>query len=99
MRIAHLAPTFSASSGIDRVIDRLACEQEGKGDDVTIFALGAGMEPPANVVLKILGMPQNLTCQRIYRLIMPLDIYKALKWLPKLKSFDVIYSHQYPMTV
>lgn len=97
MKIAHLTPTFSAFSGIDRVVYMLAREQESKGNDVIIFTLEGDMKPPENVGLRIIGMPHNPTLQRIYRLIMPLDIYRALKWLPKLKNFDVIYSHQYPM--
>lgn len=97
MKIAHLTPTFSAFSGIDRVVYMLAREQKGKGNDVTIFALEGDMKPSENVGLRIMGMPRNPTLQRICRLIMPLDIYKTLKWLPKLKNFDVIYSHQYPM--
>ena len=97
MRIAHLTPTFSAFSGIDRVVHRLAAEQKDEGNDVTIFALEADMKPPENVGLKIMAMPRNPTWQRIYRLIMPLDIYKGLKWAPKLKGFDIIYSHYYPM--
>ena len=97
MRIAHLTPTFSAFSGIDRVVHGLAAEQEDEGNDVTIFALEADMKPPENAGLRIMAMPRNPTWQRIYRLIMPLDIYKGLRWVPKLKGFDIIYSHYYPM--
>ena len=97
MRIAHLTPTFSAFSGIDRVVHGLAAEQEDEGNDVTIFALEADMKPPENAGLRIMARPRNPTWQRIYRLIMPLDIYKALRWVPKLKDFDIIYSHHYPM--
>lgn len=97
MEIAHLTPTFSAFSGIDRVVHSLAAEQKDQGNDVTIFALEADMKPPENVGLKIMAMPRNPTWQRIYRLTMPLDIHKALKWVPRLKGFDIIYSHQYPM--
>lgn len=97
MRIAHLTPTFSGFSGIDRVVHSLAAEQKDKGNSVTIFALEADMKPPENTGFEIMGMPENATWQRIYRLIMPLDIYKALRWVPKLKHFDIIYSHYYPM--
>ena len=65
MRIAHLTPTFSAFSGIDQVVHRLAAEQKDKGNDVTIFALEADMKPPENVGLKIMVMPRNPTWQRI----------------------------------
>jgi len=97
MKIAHLIPTFSAFGGGARVAYMLATEQKDAGNDVTIFALEADRTLTTNVALEIMGMPQNPTIQVIYRLMMPLNIYKALKWVPKLKDFDVIYSHYYPM--
>ena len=97
MKIAILVPTFSKFSGIDRVAEQQSRELSEQGSKVTIFTLEADLGTPEKVELKIVGMPRNLTLQRIYRLIMPLDIYKALKWVPKLKGFDIIYSHQYPM--
>lgn len=96
MRIAHLLPTFSAFSSIDRVVYKLAAEQKEKGNDVTIFALEADMKPPENVGLKIMAMPQNPTWQRIYRLIMLLDIHKGLKWVPKLKGREPISGYLLP---
>jgi glycosyltransferase involved in cell wall biosynthesis len=97
MRIAHLTPTFFAFHGADRVVHRLALEQKDEGNSVTIFTLEADMEPPEKVGLEIMKMPRNLTWQSIYQLVMPLDIHKVLRWLPKLKGFDVIYSYCYPM--
>ena len=55
MRIAHLTPTLSGFSGIDRVVHRLAAEQKDEGSDVTIFALEADMRPPENAGLKIMA--------------------------------------------
>ena len=98
MKIAHLTPTFLAFSGIDRVVYRLAAEQAARGDQVTIFVLAGGMAPPPGVDLKIMGMPRQLTLQRIYRLLLPFDILKARRWLSRLQGFDVTYCHQYPMT-
>lgn len=98
MKIAHLTPTFSAFSGIDRVVYHLAAEQQAKGDEVTIFVLAGNMPPPDKVKLEVLGMPRNPTLQRIHRLILPLDVLKTRKWLPQLKGFDLVYTHQYPMT-
>ncbi|MFH1003815.1 MAG: glycosyltransferase family 4 protein [Chloroflexota bacterium] len=98
MKIAHLTPTFDAYSGIDRVVCHLAAGQAARGDQVTIFALAGGMAPPPGVTLEVMGMPRQLTLQRIYRLLLPLDIGKTCRWLPRLKDFDVIYCHFYPMT-
>lgn len=46
----------------------------------------------------IIGMPKNLFWERIYRLSFPLDLWKVFKWLPKLKEFDEIIVHLYPLT-
>jgi glycosyltransferase involved in cell wall biosynthesis len=97
VKIALLAPTFSKFSGVDHVVKQQASRLAQSGETVTIFAFEADLAPPNNVQLQILGMPQNLFWQRVYRLVFPLDIVKALKWVPKLREFDVIYSHQYPM--
>jgi 1,2-diacylglycerol 3-alpha-glucosyltransferase len=43
-------------------------------------------------------MPGNLFWQRIYRLLFPLDMFKIIKWLPRLKDFDQIIVHLYPLT-
>lgn len=97
MKIAHLVPTFSAFTGPPRVAYMVAMEQKDRGNDVTIFAMEADGKLPQSITLKIMGMPRNPILQRVYRLTMPLNICKALKWVPKLKDFDVIYSHHYPM--
>ena len=97
MKIAHLLPIFSAFTGIPMVVYMVATEQQDKGDEVTIFALEADGKLPQNIPLVIMGMPQNPIWQRLYRLTMPLNICKGLKWVPRLKDFDVIYSHHYPL--
>lgn len=53
---------------------------------------------PKGVDVFIMGMPKNPFWRRIYRLIFPLDIPKAIRWLPKLKSFDQTIVHLYPLT-
>jgi 1,2-diacylglycerol 3-alpha-glucosyltransferase len=98
MRIAHLTPTFSRFNGIDRVVEQLVRDKAREGNNITIFALEADMDPPENVQLQIMGMPKRLFWQRVYRLIFPVDIIKAVKWVPRLKLFDIVYAHQYPMT-
>jgi len=97
MKVALLSPTFLQYSGIDRVVERQARDLALNGDSVTIFTFEAAMKPPQNVSLEVLSMPKSLFWQRVYRLFFPLDFVKAAKWVPKLKLFDVIYSHQYPM--
>jgi 1,2-diacylglycerol 3-alpha-glucosyltransferase len=98
IRIAHLTPTFTRSNGIDRVVELLAREQTAQGNEVSIFVLEADMKPPDKVELQVIGMPKGLLGQRVYRLILPVDIFKAVRWVPRLKGFDIIYAHQYPMT-
>ena len=95
MKIALLTPTFYKFSGIDRVVYRQAEDFANEGEEVTIFTLEAGMQPPKNVKLEIMGMPRILALQRIYRLIMPIDLHKSIKWLPKLKNFDIMYNNLY----
>jgi len=97
LRIAILTPSFFTFSGVDRVAERQAKEFAQNGNEVVIFTLKANMEPPLNVEMKIIGMPERFLSQRIYRLMLPLDFIKVRKWVPKLKDFDVIYSHLYPM--
>lgn len=97
MKIAHLIPIFSAFGGSPGVAYMVATEQQDKGNEVTIFALEADGKLPQSIPLVIMGMPQNPMWQRLYRLTMPLNIGKAVKWVPRLKDFDVIYSHHYPM--
>lgn len=97
MKIALLTPTFCQFSGIDRVVEQQAKELSQQGKSVTIFALDADMKPPETVELRLLGMPRRLFWQRVYRLVFPLDFPKAIRRVPQLRSFEIIYSHQYPM--
>lgn len=92
-----MVPTFNTFSGIDRVAEQQIKEFAQTGDEITIFVFEANMAPPQNVQLQVLGMPRGSLAQRIYRLLFPLDFVKTMKWVPKLKRFDVVYSHQYPM--
>lgn len=97
MRIAHLTPTFFGFHGAALVVHRLASEQKDEGNSVTIFTFEADLKPPRDVELQILGMPRSLFWQRIYQLVFPLDIVKTMKCIPKLKEFDTVYGHCYPM--
>lgn len=97
MKIAILCPTFFTYSGIDRVVEQQAKDFAELENDITIFTLQSEMKPPSNVKIEIINMPKGFFLQRIYRLLFPLDFAKAIKWVPKLRYYDVIYSHQYPM--
>lgn len=97
MKVAILCPSFFTFSGIDRMAEEQAKSLAEKGDEITIFSLAADMTPPESVNLLVLGMPNNILSQRLYRLLFPLDFIKTMRWVPKLKGFNVIYSHQYPM--
>lgn len=97
MKIAILCPTLFAFNGIDRVAAQQAMDLLQSGNDITIFAFSANMVPPPSVKLELIGMPQGFLRQRLYRLFFPLNLLKSAKWAPKLKGFEVIYSHEYPM--
>ena len=98
MKIAILTPTFSHYSGIDRVAEQQASEYSKKGNKVTVFALEADIKPK-NFELVILGMPKSLFFQRLYRLFFFLDVQKINKATDKLKDYDIVISHFYPMNL
>ncbi|MBI4453472.1 glycosyltransferase family 4 protein [Candidatus Woesearchaeota archaeon] len=97
MKIAILTPTFSYYSGIDRVVE-LQAKNFSKKDEVTVFALEAGLKPE-NFKLVVLGMPKNPFFQRLYRLFFFLDFSKIKSAAEKLKDFDIVISHFYPMNL
>ena len=96
MKIAILVPKFSKFGGDARVAEIQAEEFVENGNYVAIFTLEADMKPK-NAELFVIGMPKSLFWQRVYRLTFPLDLIKTFRWLPKLKKFDLIISHLYPM--
>lgn len=96
MKIAILTPTFHNYSGIDRVAETQAQDYAKKGNHVTVFALGATLRPKG-FKLETLGMPKSLFFQRIYRLFFFLDCKKIEKTADKLKDYDIVISHFYPM--
>jgi len=42
-------------------------------------------------------MPHGFTAERLWRLSFPINVIKIAQWLPMLKEYDIIYSHQYPL--
>jgi glycosyltransferase involved in cell wall biosynthesis len=96
MKIAILTPTFNYYSGIDRVAQQQAEDYAKKGDKVTVIALEAKIKPKGYEVIE-LGMPKNNLMQRLYRLFFFVD-RKKISYYKKLKGYDVVISHFYPLT-
>jgi len=97
MKIAILIPNFVEFDGGAQNA-RIHAEQLAKeGHYVAIFTFAANIEPKG-VDIYVMKMPRNPFWERIYRLLFPLDIFKSLKWLPKLKVFDEVIAYYYPMT-
>mgnify|MGYP001338172556 CR=1 FL=1 len=97
-RIAIMCNSFSGNAGIDRVVAWQAKNLSGlPGNSVTIFTLEQEILPPDGVDIQVIEMPQGFMMKRLWRLLFPLDVIKITQWLPKLKDYDIIYSHQYPL--
>lgn len=96
MRIAILTPTFSHFSGIDRVVELQAQGYAKKHHQVAVFALESTLKPKG-FKLGVLGMHKNLFLQRLYRLFFFLDFKKINRVVEKLKNYDMVISHFYPM--
>jgi 1,2-diacylglycerol 3-alpha-glucosyltransferase len=96
MKIAILTPTFSYFSGIDRVVEQQAMDYAKKGNKVKVIALEGDIKP-RNYQVEILGMPKSLFLQRLYRLFFFLGGNKIKKTAEKIKDYDLIISHFYPM--
>ncbi len=90
-------PNFVEVDGGARVAYLQAEELVKEGHQVSVFALGANMKV-AGAELFTMGMPQSLFWRRIYRLLFPLDVFKVMRWLPKLKNYDEVIVHLYPLT-
>src|SRR5689334_6021081 len=96
-KVALLTGTYSAYSGIDRVVDAQARQLISEGHLVTIMVLQATMEPPAGIRLIVLGLPGSSFKARVYRLFMGLDHAAIRRAADQLKDTDIVFSHQYPM--
>lgn len=94
-KIAILTPTFNHYSGIDRVVQLQAEDYVKKGNAVTIIALEAKIKANNYEIIE-LEIPKNPLLQRLYRLFFFLDL-KKLNYYKKLKNFDIVISHFYPM--
>ena len=97
-KIAILTPTFSHYSGPDRVAEQQAKDYSKSGNKVTVFAFEATLKPQG-FKLEVLGMPKSLFLQRLYRLFFFIDCAKINRTARKLKDYDLVISHQYPMNL
>lgn len=98
MKIAILTPTFSKFSGIDRLVEIKYKDFIKKGHKVDIFAFSASIKPK-KAGLYLLGMPKIPFLERLYRLLMFLDIKKTEKYAKILRNYDIVISHLYPMNI
>lgn len=97
MKVAIMVPNFVEFDGSARVAEFQAKEFAKCGHNVSIFAFNSDIKLN-DISINILKMPKNLVWQRIYRLFFPFDILKLFKWIPKLKNYDLVVVHLYPMT-
>lgn len=96
-KIAILGAIFSGFDGVSRVIEQQSKDLSMESN-VSIITLEGNMDAPENVELIVLGSPQILWLNRIYRLFWPLNIISIIKCLNKLKNHDLVIAHQYPLT-
>ena len=97
MKIAILINTFHKGKGMDGVAEQQAIELTEGGHKVTLFTFEYDHELDGIEVVK-LGWPIYGIFNFMYRLAFPLDIYKNLVYSKKLKDYDVMISHFFPMT-
>lgn len=96
MKIIILTPTFSKFSGIDRLVEKEAEDYSKSGNKVTIFTFEGDIKTRYADVVKM-GMPKSSLMQRIYRLLFFMDIKKLNRYTKKLKDYELVISHSYPL--
>lgn len=99
MNVVIMPATFSAFSGIDRLARWQAEQFSQQGHTVTIVTLKGGMAPPPEVRLEVIGAPAQALGERLYRLLLFLDRAKIRRVAQQHRTADVVYAHQYPMTL
>ena len=97
LKIAIMGAIHADFDGVGRVIDNQA-KQLSKKSDVTIFTLESYIEPPDEVKLYVMGVPNIFWLNRIYRLLMPFNPFVLWKYVRLLKDYDIIIAHQYPLS-
>jgi len=97
MRIAILVPNFVSFDGSARDARLYSEELAREGNHVAIFTFATDIKVN-NVDVFVMGMPKSSFRERVYRLLFPLDLGKMIRWLPKLKDFDIVIAYLYPLT-
>lgn len=97
MRVAILIPNYVGFDSGAWVVRRQAEGLAAEGHYVAIFTLAADLTAPG-ADLFVMGMPRASFWEKVYRLLFPLDLLKTARWLPRLKGFDVVIVHLYPLT-
>jgi glycosyltransferase involved in cell wall biosynthesis len=98
VKIGIMCNSLSGSIGVDRVAYKQAESLAKQGNQVTIFTLKREINPPKDVEVVQLSMPKGFYLERFWRITFPLNIIALGLYLPKLNGFEVIYSHQYPLS-
>lgn len=97
MKIAILTNTLYKGRGMDYVAEQQALELCKKGHDVAIYTFDYDHSID-NVPINKLNWPKGNLVNFIYRLLYPLDLHKNWVYSTKLKEYDVIVSHFFPIT-
>lgn len=79
--------------GVDKVVRLQAKDLSEAGHDVTILTLRGNLDVPNNVKLEILGCPRNFFICMIYELFFFLDLFKLIRWIPRLRDYDLVICH------
>lgn len=82
---------------MDAVAEQQAIELKSKGHDVTIFTFDNNNYLPS-VKIEKLGWPKSPVFNYLYRLLYPIDMYNVIRSSEKLKKYDILIAHFYPMT-
>lgn len=97
MKIAILINTFHSGFGMDNVAKLQAVELSEIGYDVTVFTFESSSSID-NCNIVELNWPRKLLFNYMYRFIYPFDFFKNYAYSKKLKNYDVVIAHFYPMT-
>jgi len=97
MRIAVLVPNFSEFSGDARVAELQVKELIASGNEVDIYCLRGTLDVDGARKFEI-GMPSSPVCERVYRLVFPLHLTKLFRTAFRMRDYDLVISHLYPLS-
>ncbi len=97
MKVAVLIPKMYSGHGITKVIYEQANAFARNDHKVTIFTFDGNVSVPEGVSLEILGMPKGFLVEKLFSWTLPFNVVKSFRCANKLKDFDIIISHLYPM--